>query len=229
MLQFIVLFLGLLCTLCNLCEGKDVSVPVALGGYDVVECLTGAMGHKGKDEYTCTSIGSTENSTQYSSVDKDGNPLYTSEFRFVNVDNMIAFENAAFSYVPKLGGFCGQALATFNSTSAGSSSTWSATTLGPPVDLLHSWRIVPNAESTESPGALYLFGSSDDADAFMDALPSSQAKAEETWSQWFGSHGTMPPYALSAGPFNSACYTAGAGADDSSRDCAVDPLLVAAA
>ena len=31
--------------------------------------------------------------------------MYTTEFRFISEDNMIAFENAPFTYAPKYGGY----------------------------------------------------------------------------------------------------------------------------
>jgi len=65
-------------------------VPVALGGYDVVECM---MAHS--DGSACNAIGQNECSTQYTSVDVDGEPKFTGEFLFTSRANMIAFEVCA--------------------------------------------------------------------------------------------------------------------------------------
>lgn len=223
---------------------SQAAVPVALGGYDVVECM---MLHA--DGSACNAQGDKLYSTQYTSVDADGEPKFTSEFLFTSQANMLAFEvslyspplllrrlmpfpianiptpcilsirqNAPFSFAPRVGGFCAWALSNLNS----SSSTWSAAALGPPVDLVHSWRAVPGENGL--PAALYLFGGQEGADSFMKGLPETQTKAEANWAAWFGSHGTVAPYALSGGPFNAACYTAGVPLPV--QDCSKEPQAV---
>ena len=64
-----------------------LATPVAFKGYDVIECV-----HKGECK-----VGSPKFATNYTSLDIDGTPRFIAEFRFVSVDNMIAFENAPFS------------------------------------------------------------------------------------------------------------------------------------
>ena len=192
-------------------------VPVALGGYDVVECRV-----KGPRKGGCKAIGAESMSTEYTSVDDAGNPIFTSTFLFTTQDNMIAFENAPFSYAPRLGGFCAGTLSTMKNSS---STLWNTSQLGPPVDLIHSWRTVESPDGL--PASLYLFGSEDLADEFIKNLPESQTRAESTWSALWGSHGTVAPYALSAGPFNSVCFTEGdPNATNPPRDCAKDPQQI---
>jgi len=67
---------------------SQAAVPVALNGYDVVECM---MVHS-DGRSACDAIGDKQYSTQYTSVDADGNPKFTSEFLFTSQANMLAFE-----------------------------------------------------------------------------------------------------------------------------------------
>ena len=211
MILLILVILALQCTIVY-------AVPLALGGYDVVSCASKEALLKGK----CDVMGLQSMSTQYTSVDSAGNPIFTSEFRFANQENMIAFENAPFTFAPRLGGFCGNYFSNMNETKV-----WSASALGPPVDLIHSWRAVKSSEGL--PPSIYLFGGEDGAEEFMKGLPESQIRAEAAWKSFFGAHGTVAPYALSAGPFNSACFTAGdPNATAPPRDCAEEPISVPA-
>ena len=116
-------------------------VPLALGGFDVVSCSSIFQG-KG-----CDAVGTESLSVQYSSVDSTGNPLFTAEFRFETQENMLAFENAPFSFAPRLGGFCAWGLANMNNSTTTESTDvkWAADLLGPPVDLVNSWRAVASA------------------------------------------------------------------------------------
>jgi len=79
----VVLALTLLLTLS---QAAVSTVPVALGGYDVVQCMLHA------DGTACNAKGNKEYSTQYTSVDADGEPKFTSEFLFTSQANMLAFE-----------------------------------------------------------------------------------------------------------------------------------------
>jgi len=130
-------------------------------------------------------------------------------------------QNSPFTFAPRVGGFCAWALANLNSSTS-SSFPWTAVRLGPPVDLVHSWRSVPGENNL--PPALYLFGGEEGAASFMKGLPLTQANAEAAWAAWYGQHGTVAPYALSGGPFNSACYTAGGPAP--AQDCSLVPQVV---
>ena len=235
-------------------------VPLALGGFDVVSCSSMKQG-KG-----CDAVGTESLSVQYSSVDSTGNPLFTAEFRFETQENMLAFENAPFSFAPRLGGFCAWGLANMNNSTTTESTDvkWAADLLGPPVDLVNSWRAVASAgvciwciccvfvccvflyclsaplshlrtntptptptPADGLPASIYLFSSEESASSFTAGLPASQQQAEAQWAAWYGSHGTQAPYALSAGPFNSACYTQGDPSPESPpRDCSVSPMRV---
>ena len=93
--------------------------------------------------------------------------------------------------------------------------------LGPPVDLLHSWRVVKSPDTGLN--QVYLFGGEQIADSFIDKLPQSMSDAEQNWAGFFGAHGTVPPYGIAGGPFNSACFTDAPGGIDTSRDCSKDP------
>jgi hypothetical protein len=90
------------------------------------------------------------------------------------------------------------------------------------VDLVHGWRSVP--QSNGLPPALYLFSGNDAAESFLKGLPQSQIAADSAWASWFGQHGFSAPYAMSGGPFNSACYTN--GGPNPGQDCAVNPQKV---
>ncbi len=168
----------------------------------------------------CTAVGNASLSTTYVSLDSDGTQRFSSEFRFASVDNMIAFENAPFLSAPRYGGFCAWAISQSQNRSSGQP-RWGRDRLGPPVDLLRSWRLIPGGDA--APPALYLFGSEEGAARFVAGLPASRARADKTWRQWWGEHGTVPPYAVHGGPFNSMCFTAKAGGGAPSRDCAKDP------
>jgi hypothetical protein len=54
---------------------------LALGGYDVVACINGSC-----------AVGDASYSTVYTSVDKAGNPIFSSSFRFSSQSNLMAFE-----------------------------------------------------------------------------------------------------------------------------------------
>lgn len=47
--------------------------------------------------------------------------------------------------------------------------------------------------------------------------------ADAVWARWWGEHGTVPPFALSAGPFNTVCFIKDAGAGHPARDCSTAP------
>ena len=47
--------------------------------------------------------------------------------------------------------------------------------------------------------------------------------ADAVWAGWWGEHGTVPPFALSAGPFNQVCFSKDAGAGHPARDCSTAP------
>ena len=51
-------------------------IPIALGGIDAVACSV-----KKSSKTACSDLGSQDYSTQYTSVDAEGNGKYTSEFR----------------------------------------------------------------------------------------------------------------------------------------------------
>ena len=178
-----------------------VPAPVALGGLDVVACASAAAAKQ-----PCTAKGSANFSAEYVTLDADSSPRFDSIFYFTSAANMIAFENAPFASAPKYGGFCAHALST-NETN------WSSTRLGPAVDL-KVWRLVAQPSGAK---AMALFASEKAADEFMAALPTSQKRADAVWKGWWGEHGTVPPYAMHAGPFNQACFVGGA------RDCKSDP------
>jgi hypothetical protein len=171
----------------------------------------------------CKAMGTATYSTEYDSLDRDGSARFRTEFRFVSEDNLIAFENAPFSYLPKYGGFCAWAISSFNGTTT-SKAPWSRDWLGPPVDLLNSWRFVKNAQTGLT--SLYLFGGEEGLQQFLKGLPETAEKADKLWKFWWGKHGVEPPYAIDGGPFNSACFTATLGEGDGSealRDCQKNP------
>ena len=184
--------------------------PLAFNGLDVIQCaaLNGSS--------PCRATGAPSYSTQYESLDRDGTPRFTTEFRFVSEENLIAFENAPFSYTPKYGGFCAWAISNLNETST---APWSRSWLGPPADLLSSWRVVKHEDTGES--ATYLFGGELGAQKFLAGLPETAVKADRVWADWWGRHGVEPPYAIDGGPFNFACFTK--GGNGTHRDCAKDP------
>ena len=68
-------------------------IALALGGIDVVSCKS--------SKTDCKDVGDAKWSTEYTSVDAEGNGVYTSEFRFVSEDNMIAFENGPITFLPR--------------------------------------------------------------------------------------------------------------------------------
>ena len=72
------------------------------------------------------------------------------------------------------------------------------------------------------PPALYAFGGPEGADKFIAGLPGSVQRADAVWSGWWGSHGTVPPYAIAGGPFNTVCFDE-AGGKAPSRDCSKRP------
>ena len=180
---------------------------------DVIQCaaLNGSS--------PCHATGSPSYSTQYESLDRDGTPRFTTEFWFVSEDNLIAFENAPYSYTPKYGGFCAWAISNLNETLT--TAPWSRSWLGPPADLLSSWRVVTNEVTGES--ATYLFGGELGAQKFLAGLPETAVKADKVWAGWWGRHGVEPPYAIDGGPFNSACFTKGGNKSGKPRDCTKDP------
>ena len=124
---------------------------------------------------------------------------------------MIAFENSPFLYAPKYGGFCAHGL-----SSMSNASVWSREKLGPPVDLTKAWRVVDQPAGGLSQ-ALVLFKDEQHAEEFIKALPGSQQRADAVWNGWWGAHGTVPPYAQHAGPFNEECFVG------SGRDCSRQP------
>ena len=176
------------------------SVAPALGGLDVIECAAS------NGTQPCSAVGSHEWGTNYTSMDKQGNARFTTEFRFVSEDNMIAFENAPFTYAPKYGGFCPVGL---------TNRTWSAKRLGPSVDARSGWRVLNDPE-TGLP-ELYLFSSDAAAEQFIAGLPGTKQLADKLWHSWFGDHGSLPPYGQHGGPFNTVCL------EGNGRDCSVDP------
>ena len=185
--------------------------PVGFAGLDIVTCVELVAS---SNQTTCVAIGNKSLSTIYTSVSKDGTPAYQTMLYFTSVDNMIAFENAPFSYLPKYGGFDGLQIG-----SKGSS--WGAQRLGPSVDVVSSWRMSKDGGTPD----IYLFKDDTSAELFFRGLPETRSAAAAQWSLWFGSHGTSPPYAVHGGPFNTACFenvptgaTTAAG-----RDCALHP------
>lgn len=187
---------------------------LALSGYDVVACAAAATAGT-----PCSIIGSKNNSAIYTTLDIDGSPRFQSEFRFATPDNMIAFENSPFMYAPKYGGFCAWQLA---SASNQTGSKWSRDKLGPRVDLARSWRVL-SREGAGPAQALYLFEDEDSAASFAAGLPATARAADALWKSWWGVHGTTPPYAIEGGPYNTACFTAGA-AGVKERDCSKLPM-----
>eukprot|EP00944_MAST-04C_sp_MAST-4C-sp1_P008684 g8684.t1 len=178
-----------------------LATPVAFKGYDVIECV-----HKGECK-----VGSPKFATNYTSLDIDGTPRFIAEFRFVSVDNMIAFENAPFSYTPKYGGFCSYGIW----KNGNEKPVWGRNKVGPSADVEKGWRLVrDNRTGTVD---IYLFGGSKGADAFVRNLPDSKILADKVWETMWGRHGTTPPYAQHGGPFNKVCFTGG------TRDCNHDP------
>lgn len=81
-----VVVLALTLLLVTLSQAAVSTMPVALGGYDVVQCMLHA------DGTACNAKGNKVYSTQYTSVDADGEPKFTSEFMFTSQANMLAFE-----------------------------------------------------------------------------------------------------------------------------------------
>jgi hypothetical protein len=190
---------------------------VGFAGQDIVACVELASSSSSSST-PCQAIGNASLSTTYTSVAKDGTPKYETMLYFTSVDNMLAFENAPFSYLPKYGGFDGNQIGDNNSTSS-----WSAAHLGPSVDVISSWRVSTNSGGTTPD--VYLFKDDTSAELFLHGLPKTRSAADAQWSSWFGEHGTSPPYAVHGGPFNTACFvkvpsgaTAAAG-----RDCSLHP------
>ena len=181
--------------------------PLAFKGLDIIECAKAARAGT-----PCKAQGQANYSTSYTTGDRDGTPRFISTFWFSTIDNMIAFENSPFVYAPKYGGFCAHELSISDVLADAS---WSRSKLGPPVDLVHAWRLVSNNATGQQ--NLMLFGDEQRANSFIRGLPASQARADAVWKAWWGDHGSMPPYALDGGPFNSACFV------DDARDCSVDP------
>ena len=176
---------------------------IGFGGMDVVACVEMAMSAKNANTTTieCTAVGNRTMSTTYTSVDKSGDPKYSTTLYFTSVDNMIAFENAPFSYLPKYGGFDGLQIGN------GTLSSWNATRLGPSVDLIHSWRVVDDSGGGGELSSVYLFANVLAGDTFVSGLPETKSRADKKWEEWFGTHGTEPPYAVNGGPLNSVCFT----------------------
>ena len=186
------------------------------GGVDVVECATP----------TGCVAGNASLATNLSSLDIDGSARFETVFRFESVDNLMAFENAPFLHAPRYGGFCAWALASSNRTD------WGRSKMGPAIDL-KSWRLASPARG--APPALYGFGGPEGAERFVAGLPGTMQRADARWAGWWGLHGTEPPYAVSGGPFNTACFDgapagaapagagAAAGGREHARDCSVDP------
>ena len=183
------------------CASTCMCTPVAFKGYDVIECA-----HKGECK-----VGSPKFATNYTSLDIDGTPRFIAEFRFVSVDNMIAFENAPFSYAPKYGGFCSYGIW----KNGNEKPVWGRNKVGPSADVEKGWRLV--RDNTTGTVDIYLFGGSKGADAFVRNLPDSKILADKVWETMWGRHGTTPPYAQHGGPFNKVCFTGG------TRDCNHDP------
>ena len=55
--------------------------------------------------------------------------------------------------------------------------------------------------------SVYLFANVLAGDTFVSGLPETKSRADKKWEEWFGTHGTEPPYAVNGGPFNSVCFT----------------------
>jgi hypothetical protein len=171
----------------------DATVDIGLGGLDIVACKASAAGNTANTTNTtndCAIVGNASYSSEYTSVDIDGTPKYTTRFLFSSINNMIAFENSPIVYLPKYGGFDGFLL--------GSAGPWQKDFLGPSVDLF-LWTVLDDQ--------VYLFANRSMAASFLQQYPSSKKKADQLWSSWFGQQGTVPPYAVAGGPFNTACFT----------------------
>ena len=171
----------------------DATVDIGLGGLDIVACKASAAGNTANTTNTtndCAIVGNASYSSEYTSVDIDGTPKYTTRFLFSSINNMIAFENSPIVYLPKYGGFDGFLL--------GSAGPWQKDFLGPSVDLFQ-WTVLDDQ--------VYLFANRSMAASFLQQYPSSKKKADQLWSSWFGQQGTVPPYAVAGGPFNTACFT----------------------
>ena len=53
----------------------------------------------------------------------------------------------------------------------------------------------------------HFVGGEQGADAFIQGMPLSAQNAESNWAAFYGSHGSVPPYGIAGGPFNSVCFT----------------------
>ena len=169
-----------------------LATPVAFKGYDVIECV-----HKGECK-----VGSPKFATNYTSLDIDGTPRFIAEFRFVSVDNMIAFENAPFSYTPKYGGFCSYGIW----KNGNEKPVWGRNKVGPSADVEKGWWLVrDNRTGTVD---IYLFGGSKGADAFVRNLPDSKILADKVWETmgkaWHNTTVCSARWAL-----NKVCFTGG--------------------
>ena len=163
----------------SLLTSTSAAAAVAFGGLDIVACVSGLRGAGDYDGSHCTVMGTTEFATNYTSVDRAGDPLWTTEFRFAHASSLLAFENAPFRYVPKYGGFDAAQIA---KGGAGDEA----------VDLISGWAVIDEN--------IYVFANVSSASSFSPEL------ADKVWQRWFGSHGTTPPYAIAAGPFNTDCF-----------------------
>ena len=119
-------------------------------------------------------MGHAEWATNYTSVDRDGTPRFTAEFRFVSEDNMLAFENGPFAFAPRYGGFDGWTLARMGPglRSLGPPPLpWSRDRLGPAVDVTaaSAWAMVPGADG--GPPVLHAFANASSAASFVQGLP----------------------------------------------------------
>ena len=171
---------------------------LAFGGLDIVDCVNKLTKN---NTAKCTVIGNASLSTTYTSLDKSGDPTYNTMLYFSSINNLIAFENAPFSYLPKYGGFDALSISHANST------TWNRSHLGPSVDLEGSWRLIDSSGGGGMISSVYLFANETSFESFRDGLPTTKLNADAVWSSWFGSHGTEPPYAINGGPFNGGCFT----------------------
>eukprot|EP00752_Nemacystus_decipiens_P017527 g15708.t1 len=104
-------------------------------------------------------------------------------FLFSSANNLALFEEDPLTYLPAWGGFCGYGIS--------EEDYWSATELGPPVDI-NSWAITSYGKLCffRSETAKYLFLR--DEDAYIEA-------GDANWTDWFGEDPTTYP-------FDASCF-----------------------
>ncbi len=181
--------------LCAVLVWPAAALP-AFGGLDLVACVGGLVATGGNGSASaCRAVGTPGWAANYTSLRKDGTPAFTTEFWFATEDNMVAFENAPFSYLPKYGGFDAAGIAQ-GAVAGDLGPGWSPSALGPPVDAVGGWAVLG--------GHVYCFANAAHAAVFDDQR---QRAADAVWQDWFGSHDTSSPYAVAGGPFNSKCFT----------------------